>query len=95
MFLCCTPFHFPDNYTIGVSSYPNTHALLRRTHFDPDTRTGTAEFWLIPGAGNEDPRRNPATRGRRTDIDNTQVVATTSALTARGTLQQRMITLAR
>lgn len=43
-------------------------AFLRKIHFDPDTRTGTAEFWLIPGAGNEDPRRNPAGRGRRTDL---------------------------
>jgi len=42
--------------------------FLRKLHFDPDTRTGTAEFWLIPGAGNEDPRRNSAGRGRRTDI---------------------------
>jgi len=43
-------------------------AFLRKIHFDPDTRTGTAEFWLIPGAGNEDPRRNPAGRGRRSDL---------------------------
>ena len=44
-------------------------AFLRKIHFDPDTRSGTAEFWLIPGAGNEDPRRNPAGRGRRTDME--------------------------
>ncbi|HEX2949864.1 MAG TPA: hypothetical protein VHV83_09920, partial [Armatimonadota bacterium] len=43
-------------------------AFLRKIHFDPDTRTGNAEFWLVPGTGNEDPRRNPAGRGRRTDL---------------------------
>ena len=46
----------------------NIRAFLRKIHFDPDTRTGTAEFWLIPGAGNEDSRRNPAGRGKRIDL---------------------------
>lgn len=69
-------------------------AFLRKITFDPDTRTGTAEFWLIPGAGNEDPRRNPAGRGRRTDIDSIDSGALPGAQDAQGTLQQRMINLA-
>lgn len=66
-------------------------AFLRKIHFDPDTRTGTAEFLLIPGAGNEDPRQNPAGRGRRTDIESTDSGILATTLGAQGTLQQRMI----
>ena len=69
-------------------------AFLRKIHFDPDTRTGTAEFWLIPGAGNEDPRRNPAGRGRRIDMEAADAVVVTDALTASGTLEKRQIQLA-
>jgi len=69
-------------------------AFLRKINFDPDTRTRTAEFWLIPGADNEGPRRNPAERGRGTDIESTNADAATSAQTAQGTLEQCMNHLA-
>jgi len=69
-------------------------AFLRKIHFDPDTRTGTAEFWLIPGTGNEDPRRNPAGRGRRTDMETADAAVAADALTASGTLEIRQIQLA-
>jgi hypothetical protein len=66
-------------------------AFLRKIHFDPDTRTGTAEFWLIPGTGNEDPRRNPAGRGRRTDIESPET-GVPDAQMAAGTIEQRRMT---
>lgn len=69
-------------------------AFLRKIHFDPDTRTGTAEFWLIPGAGNEDPRRNPAGRGRRTDIKSTETSLALEVREAQGITDQRTINLA-
>ena len=65
-------------------------AFLRKIHFDPDTRTGTADFWLIPGAGNEDPRRNPAGRGRRTDIESL-VTGTPDVQMEAGMINKRMI----
>jgi len=68
-------------------------AFLRKIHFDPDTRTGTAEFWLIPGAGNEDPRRNPAGRGRRTDRDTADAAVAADVLIASGTLEKRQMQL--
>ena len=67
-------------------------AFLRKIHFDPDTRTGTAEFWLIPGTGNEDPRRNPAGRGRRTDIESMKAGEATD-LQARGMIELRTASL--
>ena len=69
-------------------------AFLRKIHFDPDTRTGTAEFWLIPGTGNEDPRRNPAGRGRRVDVESTGAGTVTDTQEAQGKFEQRMISLA-
>lgn len=69
-------------------------AFLRKIHIDPDTRTGTAEFWLIPGVGNEDPRRNPAGRGRRMDMETAGAAVAADALTASGTLDIRQIQLA-
>ncbi len=69
-------------------------AFLRIIHFDPDTRTGTAEFWLIPGTGNEDPRRNPAGRGRRVDMESMEAGTARDTQYAPGTTEQRMINLA-
>lgn len=66
-------------------------AFLRKITFDPDTRTGNAEFWLIPGAGNEDPRRNPAGRGRRTDIDLTADAERFDAQTTGEMVEKRTI----
>ena len=68
-------------------------AFLRKIHFDPDTRTGTAEFWLIPGAGNEDPRRNPAGRGRRTDTESMGTSTALGSREAQGTIEQRKLKL--
>ncbi|OPZ85347.1 MAG: hypothetical protein BWY76_01451 [bacterium ADurb.Bin429] len=68
-------------------------AFLRKIHFDPDTRTGTAEFWLVPGAGNEDPRRNPAGRGRRTDNAKLDAATVEDTQGISGKVQQRMIAL--
>ena len=69
-------------------------AFLRIIHFDPDMRTGTAEFWMIPGAGNEDPRRNPAGRGRRTDMESKETGMALEAQEAQGTIDERTINLA-
>jgi len=66
-------------------------AFLRKIHFDPDTRTGTAEFWLIPGTGNEDPRRTPAGRGRRTDLDAVERLDEVSSLTEAELIVRRPI----
>lgn len=68
-------------------------AFLRKIHFDPDTRTGTAEFWLIPGAGNEDPRRNPAGRGRRTDIGSMDADEALGMPKTQCTIEQRLISV--
>ena len=69
-------------------------AFLRNIHFDPDTRTGTAEFWLVPGAGNEDPIRNQAGRGRRTDIECTDAGTAQNAQYAQDSIEQRIINMA-
>ena len=45
-------------------------------------------------AGNEDPRRNPAGRGRRTDMETADAAMAADALTASGTLEIRQIQLA-
>lgn len=57
-----TSTEFSSYYTIPAVSLLVIRAFLRNIHFGPDTRTSTAEFWLIPGAGNEDLRRNLAGR---------------------------------
>jgi DNA invertase Pin-like site-specific DNA recombinase len=68
-------------------------AFLRRIRFDPDTRTGTAEFWLIPGTGNEDPRRNPAGRGRRTDLHGDMEHTSTAGDSDCQVVEQRLIAI--
>jgi len=48
---------------------------------------------LIPGTGNEDPRRNPAGRGRRTDMETADAAVAVNALAASSTLEIRQIQL--
>lgn len=69
-------------------------AFLRKITFDPKARTGMADFWLIPSAGNEDPRRNPAGRGRRTDIESIASLSSSDAQATPGSLERRVINLA-
>jgi hypothetical protein len=43
-------------------------AFLRGIDYDPESASGMAQFWMVPGVSGDGDDSNPGGRGRRTDV---------------------------